>query len=111
MSEANFTGRKAKQELIMFFVYILLSEIDGKFYIGFAEDVQSRLEAHNSGKVESTRYRKPFRLVYYEAYINEDDARGREVFLKSGSGHNFLKKQMRHFMNDLNMDSRGGAVR
>ena len=96
----------------MFFVYVILSSVDNKFYIGFSEDVQSRLEAHNSGKVDSTRHRRPFQLIYYEAYLNEDDAKGREQFLKSGSGHNFLKKQLRHFMSDLNiMDSRGGAAR
>lgn len=96
----------------MFFVYVILSSIDKKFYIGLSNDVQLRLEAHNSGKVDSTRHRKPFRLLYYEAYLNLDDARGREVFLKSGSGHNFLKKQLRHCMSDLNlMDSRGGAAR
>jgi len=51
----------------MFFVYVLLSKIDNKFYIGFTDSIQDRIKAHNSGKVESTKQRKPFELIYYEA--------------------------------------------
>ena len=42
-------------------------------------------------------FRGPWRLVYYEAYIEEADARGREVFLKSGTGRTFLRKQCHHY--------------
>ena len=81
----------------MFFVYVLLSKIDNKFYIGFTDSIQDRIKAHNSGKVESTKQRKPFELIYYEAYLDKRDAEGREKFLKSGSGHRFLRKQLKHF--------------
>ena len=37
-------------------------------------------------------------LIYYEAYLEEPDARGRERYLKSGSGRQFLKKQLRHYL-------------
>ena len=37
-------------------------------------------------------------LIYYEAYLEEEDALGREKFLKSGSGRRFLKKQLRHYL-------------
>jgi len=36
-------------------------------------------------------------LIYYEAYVEEADARGREEFLKSGSGRTYLKRQCRHY--------------
>jgi putative endonuclease len=85
----------------MFFVYVLLSKIDSKFYIGFTEDIQDRIKAHNSGSVESTKYRKPFVLIYYEAYLDMLDARGREKFLKSGSGHRFLKKQLVNYFDSI----------
>jgi putative endonuclease len=85
----------------MFFVYILLSEIDNRFYVGLTEDVAKRLDAHNSGKVPSTKHRKPLRLVYYEAYIDKRDAQGREKYLKSGSGHRFLKKQLKYYFNSI----------
>ena len=90
----------------MFYVYVLISNKDGKQYIGFSEDVNRRVEDHNSGKVESTRDRRPLELVYYEGYLDKRDAEGREKFLKSGSGKRFLTKQLKYYL-----ESRGGAVR
>ncbi len=81
----------------MYFVYVLKSVIDKKLYIGLTEALNERVKAHNSGSVESTKNRRPFQLIYYEAYINKQDASGREKFLKSGSGHRFLKKQLKNY--------------
>lgn len=81
----------------MFFVYILHSQLDGKLYTGYTSDLERRISEHNSGKVASTNNRRPLKLIYYEAYLSEDDAKGRELFLKSGSGKNYLKKQLENF--------------
>ena len=81
----------------MYFVYILLSNKDNKLYIGLSEDVHSRFKKHCSGSVESTKNRRPLELIYFEAYVDHRDAEGREKFLKSGSGHGFLKKQLKHY--------------
>lgn len=67
---------------IMFYVYILKSKKDLMFYIGSTNNLRRRLELHNEGQVFSTRFRKPFVLVYYEAYRDEHDARHRESNLK-----------------------------
>ena len=82
----------------MFFVYLLLSEKDQNFYIGFSENVEGRFNEHQEGKVESTKYRRPFNLIYYEAYEDMRDALGRKKFLKSGSGHRYINKQLRYFL-------------
>ncbi|MDD5432742.1 MAG: GIY-YIG nuclease family protein [Candidatus Omnitrophica bacterium] len=66
----------------MFYVYILKSKKDENFYIGSTNDLDRRLNEHNSGLVFSTKSRKPFGLVYYEAYKSEKDARKREHNLK-----------------------------
>jgi putative endonuclease len=50
---------------------------------------------HKAGKVESTKNRRPLKLIYYEAYLEKDDAENRERFLKSGSGKGYIKKQLR----------------
>lgn len=76
----------------MFFVYVLLSEKDKNLYIGFSENVARRFQEHNNGEVDATKHRRPLALIYYEAYIEKDDAVGRERFLKSGSGHRYLRK-------------------
>ena len=85
----------------MFFVYLLQSEIDNKLYIGLTEDIAARIAAHNSGKVPSTKHRKPMRLIYYEAYVDKRDAEGREKYLKSGSGHKFINRQLRHYLSSM----------
>lgn len=81
----------------MYFVYVLYSESDQGLYIGFTSDLQRRIMEHNSGNSRATACRRPFMLAYYEAYVCEADALGRERFLKSGSGRTYLRKQMKAF--------------
>lgn len=66
----------------MFYVYVLKSEKDHELYIGSTNDLRRRLREHQAGRSFSTSFRKPFALVYYEAYRNEQDARTREQKLK-----------------------------
>lgn len=66
----------------MFFVYLMKSLKDKATYIGFTNDLKRRLEEHNSGKSLSTKWRRPFKLLYYEAYLSEEDAKRREHNLK-----------------------------
>jgi putative endonuclease len=72
-------------------VYTLLSLKDNKLYTGFSTNLRNRLSQHARGQVESTKNRRPLRLIHYEYFINEKDARSREVFLKSG----FERKQLK----------------
>jgi putative endonuclease len=83
----------------MFRVYLLESIKTGKWYIGYTpNDVFKRLTKHNSGSVVSTKPYLPWKLIYYECYQDRKDATGREKFLKSGSGRNFLKKQLKYYL-------------
>lgn len=66
----------------MFYVYIIKSKKDSNFYIGSTNDLRRRIKEHNAGVVLSTKSRKPFGLIYYEAYKSEKDARKRETNLK-----------------------------
>lgn len=80
----------------MFYMYILQSAHDKELYIGSTSDLKKRLNEHNTGKVQSTKPRKPFTLVYYEAYRVEDDAREREHRLKlRGQARVQLKRRIR----------------
>jgi len=82
----------------MIFVYVLQSESDSGLYIGMSGDLRRRFEQHKGGESQSTKGRRPWKLIYYEAYLDRADAEGREVFLKSGGGRRFLDKQLRnHF--------------
>ena len=66
----------------MIYVYVLKSKKDKDLYIGSTNNLKRRFEMHNTGNVPSTKPRRPFSLVYYEAYTNENDARKRESSLK-----------------------------
>lgn len=77
-----------------YYVYILLSLKDRRFYTGFTADLKDRLSRHARGEVKSTTNRRPLKLIHYEYFINEEDAKAREVFLKSGFGRNNLKKAL-----------------
>lgn len=66
----------------MFYVYVLKSEKDDDLYVGSTNDLRRRIREHQKGYSFSTSFRRPFALVYYEAYRNERDARTREQRLK-----------------------------
>ncbi len=77
-----------------YYVYTLFSLKDNKFYTGFTTNLKDRLSRHARGEVKSTIKRRPFKLIHYEYFINEDDAKAREVFLKSGFGRDNFKKAL-----------------
>jgi len=63
-----------------YWVYVLQSLKDGKKYTGYTNNLPSRFEAHQNGEVESTRNRRPFKLIYFEACLNKEDALKREKY-------------------------------
>lgn len=80
----------------MYYVYILRSKKDQKLYTGSTNDLRKRFKFHNEGKVLSTYLRRPFELIYYEAYKVEKDARIREHNLKlRANALNQLKRRMK----------------
>jgi len=88
----------------MFYVYVLRSQMDRGYYIGYTNNLRIRLDQHKAGKSFATAHRGPWRLIYYEAYLNQTDAIGRERYLKSGAGHKFLKAQLRNYLAGLGID-------
>jgi putative endonuclease len=83
------------------YVYVLLSLKDKKFYTGITSDLRRRLEEHNTGKCFSTAPRRPFKIIYYEAYIYRQDAESREKYLKTNIGRRTLKKQLKYLIESL----------
>ncbi len=53
----------------------------------------------------ATSHRGPWKLNYYEAYLNREDAEGREWYLKRGSGRRFLRAQLRHHFEEFPLRS------
>ncbi|MFQ5724070.1 MAG: GIY-YIG nuclease family protein [Terriglobia bacterium] len=79
----------------MYYVYLIISERDGRFYTGCTNNLTARISDHNQGKVRSTTARKPFRLIYYEACVSKQDAFRREKYLKTGRGKRYLRNRLR----------------
>lgn len=83
--------------MIMFYNYVLLSRKAPKIYIGFTTDLKRRVLEHNQGKNFSTKSYRPWKLVYYEASLNEKDATRREGYLKTTQGQRLLRRRLKEF--------------
>ena len=75
----------------MYYVYALVSNKRKRIYVGLTGDLKSRIREHNLGKTKSTKYYKPWTLLYFEKLNTRVAARNREKKLKSGYGKEFLK--------------------
>lgn len=85
------------EERYMYFVYILESMKDNQLYVDYSDNVKRRIEEHNSGRVLATLNRRPFKLIYLEGYIYQQDSTAREKFYKTGWGRTHLKKILKNY--------------
>ena len=83
---------------MFYYTYVLISERDGHFYTGFTKNLKLRFEQHNKGLVESTKDRRPLRLLYYEACLDQNDATKREKYFKTYHGKMFLKRRLKSYL-------------
>jgi putative endonuclease len=75
-----------------YYVYILQSLKDNKYYIGSTSDAPARLHYHNAGLQRSTRHRIPFTLILFEEYPSKEEALKREKQIKSWKVGDVFKK-------------------
>lgn len=76
----------------MYFVYVLKSLKDDKYYFGQTNNIENRLKQHFYGKVISTKNRRPFKLIGYKQYKTRNEATWVEYNIKK---HGDKKKQSR----------------
>ena len=81
-----------------FYVYVLQSERDNKFYVGYTKDITHRLNEHNKGLVSSTKKRVPLKLVYWEGSLSQDDSTKREKYLKTAWGKRYIKNRLKDYL-------------
>jgi len=82
----------------MYYVYVLQSDKDKFWYVGFTNNLKARLKLHNTGKVSSTKNRLPLKLIYYEACLNQNDATHREKYLKTSWGKRYIKNRLKNYL-------------
>lgn len=80
----------------MYYVYLLHSETNGKIYTGFTSDLKRRLKQHLQEKVHTTARMGKVKLIFYEAFLNEMDARERENYFKSTKGKRTVKLMLKY---------------
>lgn len=83
----------------MFYVYILQSLKDKSLYIGYTVDLKKRFNEHNNGASKATKPFRPYKLIFYEAFLNRVDAKRREEYLKSGWGFRSINKMLEKYFN------------
>ena len=71
---------------------------DMGFYVGFTKNLKLRFEQHKKGVVESTKNRRPVKLIYYEACLDQNDAIRREKYLKTYNGKVFIKRRLKSYL-------------
>ena len=83
---------------MFYYTYVLQSEKDNKFYTGYTKNIKLRFEQHETEQVELTKDRRPLRLIYYEACLDQNDATKREKYLKTYNGKMFLKRRLKSYL-------------
>lgn len=81
-----------------YYVYVLLSEKDNQFYTGYTSNLKKRLKEHENGDVQSTKNRRPFRLVYFEGCLNQQDATHREKYLKTTYVKQYIRNRLKNYL-------------
>lgn len=76
-------------------VYVLFSLKDHLFYIGYTTNLEKRLIDHKKGGTQSTKSRRPLKLVFCEHYLSQLDAKRREKYLKTSQGKKALQLMLR----------------
>ena len=82
----------------MYYIYVIHNQKVGNFYTGYTRDLKLRFEQHNKGVVKSTKGRVPFKLIYYEACLNQQNATKREKYLKTYHGKMFLERRLKSYL-------------
>ncbi len=78
-----------------YYVYTILSLRDFDLYTGITRDLKVRIQEHMRGVVTYTKIRVPFKLVHYEYFVNLEDARRRQMYLKTNIGRAKLKDSLK----------------
>jgi putative endonuclease len=84
----------------MYYVYVLFSKKDKRLYTGSTGNLVERIKRHNRGLVSSTKFRRPLKLIYYEACISRKDSMKRELYLKSAWGKRYLKNRLKDYLTE-----------
>jgi len=87
-----------RDQKLMYYTYVIQSQRSKRWYTGSTNDLRKRLNQHNTGKSTWTKNGTPWKLIYYKACLDEQDARSREKYLKTGMGKRYIKNRLKRFL-------------
>ncbi len=90
-------GSENSIAIMFWYIYIIQSKKSQSLYVGYAKDLKRRFGEHNRGLNFSTKPYLPWKLIHYEAYCNESDAKRREKYLKTSQGSRLLKRMLKEY--------------
>lgn len=90
-------GSRNSIAIMFYYVYFLESLKNKNLYIGYTNDLNRRIKEHNRGLVFSTKPFLLWRIIFFEAYRNEKDAKRREAYLKTSQGSRLLKRMLKEY--------------
>jgi putative endonuclease len=79
-----------------YYVYIIYSKAKDRYYIGHTHDIFQRVLQHNAGRTPSTKYGRPWILVYKEECSNKSEASIRELDIKSKKSRIYIEKLIKN---------------
>ncbi|MBP6883969.1 MAG: GIY-YIG nuclease family protein [Candidatus Pacebacteria bacterium] len=82
----------------MYYFYVLRFRKNKKLYYGFTKNLSRRITEHKSKSSDFTSRNGLFDLIFYEAYINEADARAAEKYFKTGHGREVLRGKLENYL-------------
>jgi len=88
----------------MYYTYVYYSLSDKRFYIGYTNNIERRMCEHRKGKVVSTSKRNDLKLVFYEAYFSEEDAKRRERYFKTTKGKKVLRQMLKESLKEIKQE-------
>ena len=85
----------------MWYVYVIKSLKNERLYVGSTNDIKRRPKEHNDGVGgKYTKDNRPFKWVFYEAFLNKKDAMKDELFFKTGYGREVLKTKLKNYLQE-----------
>lgn len=88
----------------MFYFYVLKSEKDGSYYVGYTKDLKDRLNRHNLSQSISTRARIPWEVIYFEKFNNKIGAIRRERQVKKGKSRKYIERLIKRGMAQFGLE-------
>lgn len=85
----------------VYYLYVLLSESTGRYYVGHTKNLEGRLKRHDEGRSPFTKSRGPFKIVYIEEYGSRSEAARREAEIKAKKSRSYIEQLISRGLTNL----------